>query len=145
MSISTETTVSGAAANGAIPKVEQNTTVNIFFVKYALCITSSAAKIKDQPKSTESKRWFYYRNPLQHSRKKSLPDSSFLHRSDSSQPPYQPLEMPTGGKISLKTTCIQVERKTLKPLYTSEVCTLFRKNKKSQFMINVWSRHALPT
>ena len=50
-----------------------------------------------------------YRNPLQHSRKKSLPDSSFLHRSDSSQPPYQPLEMPTGGKISLKTTCIHLK------------------------------------
>ena len=50
-----------------------------------------------------------YRNSLQHSRKKSLPDSSFLHRSDSSQPPYQPLEMPTGGKISLKTNCIHLE------------------------------------
>ena len=33
---------------------------------------------------------------LQHSRKKSLPDSSFLHRSDSSQPPYQPLDPPSG-------------------------------------------------
>ena len=50
-----------------------------------------------------------YRNSLQHSRKKSLPDSSFLHRSDSSQPPYQPLEMPTGGNISLKTNGVHLK------------------------------------
>ena len=87
---STETTVSGAAANGAIPKVEQNW--NVIRTK------KGTVFIIQKISGCQTEEFLHKINVLllQHSRKKSLPDSSFLHRSDSSQPPYQPLDPPSG-------------------------------------------------
>ena len=87
---STETTVSGAAANGAIPKVEQNW--NVIRTK------KGTVFIIQKVPGCQTEEFLHKINVLllQHSRKKSLPDSSFLHRSDSSQPPYQPLDPPSG-------------------------------------------------
>jgi len=79
-----ETTVSGAAANGAIPK---------------------------------------------HSRKKSLPDSSFLHRSDSSQPPYQPLEMPTDTRSQPEETQVIEMHQIPPPPMKDPECRLVRQER----------------
>merc|ERR550517_818601 len=79
---STETTMSGAAANGAIPK---------------------------------------------HSRKKSLPDSSFLHRSDSSQPPYQPLDPPSDPRCHQQAQVLEIHQ--LPPPIKDPECRLVRQER----------------